>query len=164
MIVSNNADFAHRAKHITTTSKIPHPYEFVHDEVSFNYRMPNLNAALGCAQMERLNEMISIKRNIAHYYQKYFGSEDVHFVSEREGTLSNYWLNAIIMNSKKDRDFFIHFTNDNGVMTRPIWRLMTNLEMFSDCQKDNLENSRWLEERVVNIPSSVPNHCMMEII
>lgn len=156
MIVTNDAEIARKAKHITTTAKIPHPYEFVHDQVGYNYRLPNLNAALGCAQLEQLDGFVKIKRNLAERYSGFFAQKGVSFVTEPEGAVSNYWLNAIILDSREERDSFLKYSNDRGVMTRPIWRMMTELEMFKHCQHDGLENSLWLEDRVVNIPSSVP--------
>lgn len=157
MIVTNDEALAKRAKHITTTAKIPHPFEFVHDEVGYNYRLPNLNAALGCAQMERLPWMLERKQQIADLYRAFFASQGVEMPSPLPGCTANNWLNAIILANKAERDAFLAYTNENGVMTRPIWRLMSELEMFRHCQHDGLENSRWLEERVVNVPSSVPD-------
>ena len=156
MIVTDDPDCAAKAKHITTTAKIPHPYEFVHDEVGYNYRMPNLNAALGCAQMEQLDSFIRIKRNLAAQYAAFFDAHGIKFVHEPAGAVSNYWLNALILDDVTERNAFLEYTNANGVMTRPVWRLMTKLDMFKHCQHDGLENSLWLEDRVVNIPSSVP--------
>lgn len=156
MIITDDEVMAKRAKHLTTTAKVPHPYEFVHDEIGFNYRMPNLNAALGCAQMEVLPKMLEIKREVAARYEGFFKDSGVEFVKERDGTTANYWLNAIILGSESERDEFLEYTNSRDVMTRPVWRLMSRLEMFKDCQHDGLENSRWLEARVVNLPSSVP--------
>lgn len=156
MIVTNDEEIARQAKHITTTAKIPHPYEFVHDQVGYNYRLPNLNAALGCAQLEQLDGFVKIKRNLAERYLGFFSDKGVSFVTEPEGAVSNYWLNAIILDNREARDSFLKYSNDRGVMTRPIWRMMTELEMFKHCQHDGLENSLWLEDRVVNIPSSVP--------
>lgn len=156
MIITDDEVLAKRAKHLTTTAKVPHPYEFVHDEIGYNYRMPNLNAALGCAQMEVLPKMLEIKREVAARYEEFFTGMGVEFVKEREGTTANYWLNAIILGSESERDEFLEYTNSRDVMTRPVWRLMSRLEMFKDCQHDGLENSRWLEARVVNLPSSVP--------
>lgn len=157
MIITNDEELALRAKHITTTSKMPHEYEFVHDEVGYNYRMPNLNAALGCAQVEQLSGFLKKKNEISQIWRNFFHDyEDINFFTGIENTKSNNWLNVIIMRSKKIRDDFLKFTNSEGVMTRPIWRLMSNLEMYKNCQNDGLENSIWLEERVVNIPSSVP--------
>lgn len=157
MLITNDEALARRAKHITTTAKLPHPYEFVHDEVGFNYRLPNLNAALGCAQMECLPLMLEAKRHVAEKYKAFFEPLGVPLVQPLPGCISNHWLNAIILGDKSERDAFLAYTNDHGVMTRPIWRLMSDLEMFKHCQHDGLENSHWLEERVVNIPSSVPD-------
>lgn len=162
MIITDDEQLAKRAKHITTTAKIPHPYEFAHDEVGYNYRMPNLNAALGCAQMERLPEFLAVKAGLASRYQEFCASNGLTFVGERTGTTSNFWLNALVMENVQARDAFLKFTNDQGVMTRPIWKLMTALSMFAQCQQDGLENSHWLEERVVNIPSSVPDHALKD--
>ena len=156
MIVTDDEALAKRAKHLTTTAKVPHPYEFVHDEIGYNYRMPNLNAALGCAQMEKLPIMLEIKAEIAERYRAFCEQNDIHYVSAPTGTRPNYWLNAIVLDSREDRDAFLEYTNAQGVMTRPVWRLMNSLEMFKHCQHDGLQNSRWLEERVVNLPSSVP--------
>ena len=157
MIITDDSELAKRAKYITTTAKVPHPYEFVHDEIGYNYRMPNLNAALGCAQMERLDEFLAIKAQLANQWDAFFDQNNVRFVRAIDGNKANHWLNALVLDSKEDRDKFLKFTNDNGVMTRPIWTLMSKLSMFKDCQSDGLENSSWLEDRVVNIPSSVPD-------
>ena len=155
MILTNNEDLARRAKHITTTAKIPHPYEFEHDEVGYNYRMPNLNAALGCAQIEKINWMLDVKQEIAKSYRELFEASGINIAIEPKNARSNNWLNAIILKDKCERDLFLRITNENNVMTRPIWRLMSDLQMFKNFQHDGLQNSRWLEERVVNIPSSV---------
>ena len=156
MIITDDPELAKRAKHITTTAKVPHPYEFVHDEIGYNYRMPNLNAALGCAQMERLDEFLTIKAQLADQWDVFFHDRDVDFVKAINGNNANHWLNTIILDSRLDRDEFLKMTNDNNVMTRPIWTLMSKLPMFKNCQTDGLEKSLWLEDRVVNIPSSVP--------
>ena len=156
MIVTDDEALARRAKHLTTTAKIPHPYEFVHDEVGYNYRLPNLNAALGCAQMELLPRMLEIKAEVAARYRGFFAGTGIRFVEPLPGTTANYWLNAIVLDSEADRDALLDYTNSRDVMTRPIWRLMSRLPMFRHCQHDGLENSRWLEARVVNLPSSVP--------
>ena len=163
MIITDDADLAKRAKHITTTAKVPHPYEFVHDEIGYNYRMPNLNAALGCAQMERLDEILAIKKQLAGQWCEFFDSHNINFSNAVEGNKANYWLNAIVLDSRMDRDKFLKFTNDNGVMTRPVWQLMSQLEMFKDCQTDGLKNSLWLQDRVVNIPSSVPDGALKKL-
>ncbi|MDC0237184.1 LegC family aminotransferase [Gammaproteobacteria bacterium] len=160
IVTTKDPELAAQMKHLTTTAKVPHPYEFVHDQLGYNFRMPNLNAALGCAQMELLPEMLRIKQLVAERYSDFFESIGVRFVTARSGSRSNYWLNAIILDSRKERDAFLRYTNDLGLMTRPVWKLMTNLPMFRDCQTDGLANSRWLVSRVVNIPSSVPENVM----
>lgn len=156
MIVTDDAGIAAKAKHITTTAKVPHPYEYVHDEVGYNYRLPNLNAALGCAQIEQLDHFVKIKRELAAKYAEFFDGLGVAFVREPQSCASNYWLNALLLDSIEERDAFLEHTNGNGVMTRPGWRLMSRLPMFKDCQNDGLSNSLWLEARLVNIPSCVP--------
>ena len=163
MIITDDYELAKRAKHITTTAKVPHPYEFVHDEIGYNYRMPILNAALGCAQMERLEEFLTIKAQLADQWDTFFNKRDTDFVKAIDGNKANHWLNAIILDSREARDEFLKMTNDNNVMTRPIWTLMSKLPMFKDCQTDGLENSLWLEDRVVNIPSSVPNGALKKL-
>ena len=157
MLITDDQDLARRAKHVTTTAKAFHPYEFVHDQVGYNYRMPNLNAALGCAQMERLDEFLAIKTGLAEQWAKFFDFNDIKFVRAISGNKANHWLNAVVLDSRGDRDEFLKFTNDSGVMTRPAWTLMSKLVMFKDCQTDGLKNSLWLEDRLVNIPSSVPD-------
>jgi perosamine synthetase len=154
MIITNDEALAKRAKHITTTAKCPHPYEFVHDEIGYNYRMPNINAALGCAQLESLPQLLESKRSIALSYLQFFANTSINFVSEPQNSKANYWLNAIILEDKQDREDFLKELNKARVMSRPIWRLMNELTMFSDCQSSDLSNVKWLEERVVNIPSS----------
>jgi perosamine synthetase len=163
MLITDNPDLAKRAKYITTTAKVPHPYEFVHDEVGYNYRMPNLNAALGCAQMERLDEFLTIKALLADQWDAFFDETGVDFVKALNGNKANHWLNALVLDSKDDRDKFLKHTNDNGVMTRPVWQLMSQLSMFQDCQAGELENSLWLQDRVVNIPSSVPDGALAKL-
>lgn len=160
MLITDDEQLAKRAKHITTTAKVPHPYEFVHDEVGYNYRLPNLNAALGCAQMERLPEFLCVKAGLAERYSAFFDERNITFARARAGTKGNYWLNAVVLGSLAERDAFLAFTNARDVMTRPIWRLMTHLTMFKHCQHDGLENSLWLEDRVVNLPSSVPDEAL----
>ena len=155
MIVTNDEVLAKRAKHITTTAKVPHTYEFIHDEIGYNYRLPNINAALGCAQMEILAVILENKRELALAYEHFFEGNDIKFVKEPELAKANYWLNAVILENKKTRDEFLKVTNDAGIMTRPIWQLMNRLEMFQSCQAGDLTNAYWLEERVVNIPSGV---------
>lgn len=144
-----------RAKHITTTAKVPHPYEFVHDEIAYNYRLPNLNAALGCAQLEQLETFIRAKRVLAARYAELLNGSDLQFVKEPAECRANYWLNAVICDSLEQRDALLKATNDQGVMTRPIWRLMNHLPIYAHCRKGDLSNAEWLEARVVNLPSSV---------
>lgn len=155
MILTDNEELAKLAKHITTTAKVPHKWEFVHDHIAYNYRLTNLAAALGCAQMEQLPSFIENKRKLADKYIEFFKGVNIDFVSEPENAKSNYWLNAVILNDRNERDSFLEHLNDSGIMSRPIWTLMNKLEMFKDCQCEDLSNSEWFEERVVNIPSSV---------
>ncbi|PRC91482.1 Aminotransferase [Solimicrobium silvestre] len=154
MIITNNEALAIRAKHITTTAKLPHKYEFVHDEIGYNYRLPNLNAALGCAQMEVLPRLLASKRVIALAYADFFKDSPYQFITEPAQAHANYWLNAIILNDQRERDAFLNDLNEAGVMSRPIWQLISQLTMFEECQSVELTNARWLAERVVNIPSS----------
>ncbi len=156
MIVTDDTLLAQKAKHITTTAKVAHSFEFVHDEIGFNYRMPNLNAALGCAQVERLDEFLDIKGKLADKWESFFSERNVRFVRAIPGNTANHWLNSIILDSRSDRDEFLKITNEHNVMTRPIWTLMTKLNIYKACQRGDLENSLWLEDRVVNVPSSVP--------
>ena len=155
VIVTDDETLAKRAKHITTTAKIPHPYEYVHDEIGYNYRLPNINAALLVAQLEQLEKFLASKRDLAIKYKEFFTTNNINFIAEPKDSKSNYWLQAVLLNDVNQRNEFLDFTNKNGVMTRPIWRLMNELEMFKDCQKTDLKNAKYLEERVVNIPSSV---------
>lgn len=155
MIVTDDAELAKRAKHLTTTAKIPHPYEYIHDEIAYNYRLTNLAAAVGVAQMENIEIYIQKQRELAKQYQSFFQSDDVRFVAEPKNCTSNYWLNALVFKDKNERDTFLKYTNENNVMTRPIWRLMNKLDIYKDAQHSDLSNSLWLEERVVNISSSI---------
>ncbi|HIP51808.1 MAG TPA: LegC family aminotransferase [Campylobacterales bacterium] len=155
MIVTDDEALAKRAKHITTTAKVPHPYEYIHDEVGYNYRLTNLAAALGVAQMESLELFIEKQRDLASKYEEFFKELEIEFIKEPKDSTSNYWLNAVILKDRETRDEFLKYTNDNGVMTRSIWRLMNKLEMFKDAQCGDLSNAEWLEDRVVNISSSV---------
>ncbi|MEW5715666.1 LegC family aminotransferase [Pseudomonas sp. SB113] len=154
MVLTNEALGA-RAKHITTTAKKPHAYEYVHDEVGYNYRLPNINAALGCAQLEQLDSFIAAKRILAGRYQTFFEGSQFQFVVEPAGCRSNYWLNAVVCEDLVQRDELLAFSNQAGVMTRPIWKLMSHLPTYSSSLKGDLTNALWLEERVVNLPSSV---------
>jgi len=154
-IVTNDIALGNRGKHLTTTAKKPHPYEYFHDELGYNYRMPNLNAALACAQLEQLDAMIENKRELAGIYAAFFKKEGIRFRTEMPDTKVNYWLMCIELENKQERELFLKESNTNKVMTRPIWDLMSTLPMFKDCQTDSLENSIRLAERIVNIPSSV---------
>lgn len=155
VIVTDDESLAKRAKHLTTTAKIPHKWEYTHDSIGYNYRMPNLNAALLVAQMENLDMFLANKRKLAMLYTVFFKENGIDFIQEPESSTSNYWLQAVILKNLEERDLFLDYTNANGVMTRPIWTLMNKLEMYKDCQCSDLTNALWLEARVVNIPSSV---------
>lgn len=155
MLLFNDSKMAKYAKHLTTQAKQPHKWNFVHDYVGYNYRMPNINAALGCAQMEKLDEFINNKRELAYLYSEFFNQIGVELFNEPINCHSNYWLNALILKNSKERDEFLNYTNKEGVMTRPIWCPMHKLSMFKNSQRDHLTNTKWFEERVVNIPSSV---------
>ena len=156
MMLFNDDELAAHAKHLTTQAKVPHRWEFRHNHVGYNYRMPNINAALGCAQLENLDKFIASKRQLALEYAEYFKNvEDIQFFTEPEDTFSNYWLQAVILKDKDAQQEFLQQTNDNGVMTRPIWELMNRLPMFEHCEYDGLKNTIWFADRVVNIPSSV---------
>ncbi|PHM17946.1 MAG: aminotransferase DegT [Sulfuricurvum sp. PD_MW2] len=155
VIVTDNEQLAARAKHLTTTAKTPHRWEYVHDEIGYNYRLPNINAALLCAQMETLDLFLENKRLLTNEYGSFFDTTPINHVREPINARSNYWLQTLILNNKDEQEAFLAYTNDHGVMTRPIWRLMNKLEMFKECQCSDLSNALWLEERVVNIPSGV---------
>ena len=154
VVLCKTADLGRRTKHVTTTAKVPHPYEFFHDEPGFNYRMPNLNAALGCAQMEVLEKYIVQKRDLAEHYNSFFANSDFEFVTEPEYAKSNYWLNAVICPSSEVRNEMLRKTNDAGVMTRPIWQLMHRLPMFLNSPKGDLSHSKHIEAHLLNLPSS----------
>ncbi len=156
-ILTNDAALGDLAKHMTTTAKVPHPWKFIHDMVGFNYRMPNINAALGCAQLEQLPGFLAAKRSLAVLYRKAFaGVPGIRFISEPEGSMSNYWLNALLLDEENaaQRDALLELTNNAGIMTRPAWTLMNKLAMFSDCPRMDLSVAESLERRLINIPSS----------
>lgn len=156
MLLFQDEELAKLAKHITTQAKVPHRWAFVHDHVGYNYRMPNINAALGCAQLENLECYVLDKREIAEKYKKFFATiPDVNFFTEPEDCRSNYWLNVVLVKDKKTQQEFLEYTNNHGVMTRPVWELMNRLEMFKGNETDGLANTRWLADRIVNVPSSV---------
>jgi len=155
-LVTNDETLAKRAKHLSTQAKMPHKWEYRHDEIGYNYRMPNLNAALICAQLEQLEMYVENKRELSDMYFEFLkNNKNISVIREVEDAKANYWLNAVLLENEKARDEFLTFTNENGIMTRPIWTLMNKLEMFKNCPKADLTNSEWLEDRIVNITSSV---------
>ena len=155
VIVSNTVSLAEKGKYLTTTAKQPHPYEYFHDELGYNYRMPNINAALACAQLEQLATFLSEKRAIANNYADFFKTKGINFRTELPNTKANYWLMCVELENKKERDDFLEYTNKQSIMTRPIWSLMFRLPMYEHFYKDSQKNAILLEERIVNIPSSV---------
>jgi len=155
MILTNDEDLAKKAKHITTTAKVLHKWEFNHDDSAYNYRLPNLNAALGVAQMERLPEYLKNKREIAQMYHEWGRQNGIEFMREQTNTKTNYWLNAAIMKDKQQRDQLLEVSNSQNIMTRPAWRPMHQLELNQDCEHSDMSNTEWLSDRVVNVPSSV---------
>lgn len=157
MIVSNDEDLGKLGKHLTTTAKVPHPYEYVHDHIGYNFRMPNLNAALICAQLEQLDSFLANKRQLANEYADFFETQEIVFRKELGNTQANYWLMCVELGNLDERNAFLKATNDAKTMARPIWQLMYRLPMFEHCFRDNQKNAEFLENRIVNIPSSVRN-------
>lgn len=156
MLLFQDEELGKLAKHLTTQAKVPHRWAFVHDHIGYNYRMPNINAALGCAQLENLDRYVENKRETARIYADFFKNiPDITFFTEPENCRSNYWLNVVMLKDKAAQQEFLEYTNDHGVMTRPVWELMNRLEMFKQCETDGLKNTEWLADRIVNIPSSV---------
>ena len=156
MLLFQDEELGNLAKHLTTQAKVPHRWAFIHDDIGYNYRMPNINAALGCAQMENLERYVQDKRETAGRDNGFFASiPDVTFFTEPKDCHSNYWLNVVLLKDKSTQQEFLEYTNDHGVMTRPVWELMNQLQMFKGCETDALENTSWLADRIVNIPSSV---------
>jgi perosamine synthetase len=156
-VLTNDAELARRTKHLTTTAKVPHPWNFVHDEVGFNYRMPNINAALGCAQLEQLPDMLVRKRALAERYKQAFARmNDVEFVGNPADSDSNAWLNAIALRGLDldARDVILKQLNDANYMSRPIWTLMHRLPMYADCPRAALPQAERLEREIINLPSS----------
>jgi len=156
-ILTNDVELARRAKHLTTTARIPHRWSFSHSEVGYNYRMPNLNAALGCAQLERLPDLLARKRVLADRYADAFrGLSGVHLLTEVEGSTANYWLNALVLQDADMalRDRVLERLNEAGYMSRPVWTLMHRLPMYAHCPRADLACAERLEASVVNIPSS----------
>lgn len=155
MILTNDEQIAKQAKHITTNAKVPHKWAFNHDEIGYNYRLPNLNAALGVAQMELLTGYLKNKREIAKQYQKWGNRYGVKFIKEQQNTKANYWLNTAIMQNREQLDMFLEETNNNNIMTRPAWTPMHKLDINQDCQHSDMRNTEWLADRIVNVPSSI---------
>ena len=156
MLLFQDEELGTLAKHLTTQAKVPHRWAFVHDHIGYNYRMPNINAALGCAQLENIDHYVADKRETAAIYADFFKNiPDITFFTEPENCRSNYWLNVVMLKDKTAQQEFLEYTNDHGVMTRPVWELMNRLEMFRHCETDGLKNTEWLADRIVNIPSSV---------
>jgi dTDP-4-amino-4,6-dideoxygalactose transaminase len=155
MIITDDENFSRKVKHLTTTAKIPHKYEYIHDEIGYNYRMPNINAAIGVAQMENLSMILNNKRETAMQYKDFFKKTGIKFMEEPLNSEANYWLNAILFDNKETRNSFLEYTNNNGVQTRPAWKILNELEMYKECQTDDLTNSKRFSEGIVNIPSGV---------
>jgi len=155
VILTNDEVLAEQAKHITTTAKLSHQWEFHHDELGYNYRLPNINAALGVAQMEVLPEYLKNKRETAHKYKDWGDENGMKFMIEPNNTVANYWLNTALLENRQQRDKLLKITNDNNVMTRPIWKPMHQLEMNTDCQQTKLTNTEWLADRIVSVPSGI---------
>jgi dTDP-4-amino-4,6-dideoxygalactose transaminase len=155
MMLFNDEELAERAKFLSTQAKNPHQWEFVHNEIGYNFRMPNINAALGVAQLENLEVYLQKKRILANKYRDFFKQSSVEFFNEPQDCRSNYWLNAILFGSRNKRDAFLKESNAEGILTRPLWKLMNQLPMYRHCQTDSLETCEWLEDRAVAIPSSV---------
>ena len=155
MILTQEEELALKARHLTTQAKVSHPWEYEHDEIGYNYRMPNINAALGCAQLEKLPEFIERKRILAARYQEFFAGSDIRFVTEPPDSLSNYWLNAIILQDRSARDSFLMLTNKNGISTRPAWKLINQFKMYSNSRVIDIRNAEWIADRIVNLPSSI---------
>ncbi len=154
VIITNDEKLGKLGKHLTTQAKVPHRWDFVHDHIGYNYRLPNLNAAMACAQLEQIETFIEDKREIASLYKDFFEGSQYKFVKEPFGARSNYWLNAILAENITHRDEVLEKLNSAKVMSRPSWALMHKLEMFKNCYRDTLNNSIWVEERLINIPSS----------
>ena len=154
-IITNNLKIGKRAKFLTTTAKVPHPFKFFHKEIGYNFRMPNINAALACAQLEQLPFFLEDKRSLANKYEIFFKEKGIKFRTETKNTKANYWLMCIELENKKDFNNFLKDTNKSNVMTRPFWELMSNLPMYNHCQRDDQKNALLLKDRIINIPSSV---------
>ena len=155
IIVSKNKELCEKAKFLTTTAKKPHAHDYVHEEIGYNFRMPNLNAALALAQFENLSYYLKNKRELAEIYKTFFDKIGIKFRTENINTKSNNWLMTIELKDKKERDLFLKETNENNIMTRPIWNLNYKTNPYSRFYHDDQKNALFLEERIINIPSSV---------
>jgi aminotransferase in exopolysaccharide biosynthesis len=154
-LVTNDEALAKKAKHLTTQAKVTHKWAFMHDAIGYNYRMPNINAALACAQLEQLDSFVENKRELAAIYHEKFEAIGLRYCQELPGAKANYWLNAILLDNKSKREEFLEYMNANGVMSRPVWDLMHHLPMFENAGRGDLTNSEWIADRLVNIPSSI---------
>ena len=154
MIITNDSEIAEKAKHLSTTAKIDHQFLFNHDAIGYNYRLPNINAALGCAQMENFDVYLDQHRQMSEIYKDYFKDTNIDYIDQPIDSEANHWLNAILLNNEKDRDAFLKEANKSNIMLRPPWTLMHNLEMYKHCSHDSLENAINLSKRILNIPSS----------
>ena len=155
-ILTNDPEIAKKAKHITQTAKVPHKWEYIHDELGFNYRLPNINAALGCAQLENIEKFLKMNRKLFHKYKKQFDKlNGVNLVEEPYKCSSNYWLQTLILdkNNINIRDTILDLTNSEGVMTRPVWKMLNTLKPFLKSPQAPLPISSFLEKQLINIPS-----------
>lgn len=155
MIVTNDMELGNLAKNLTTQAKVPYKRDFCRDQIGSNYRLPTLNAALGCAQMEQLDKFVVAKRELAAIYSNFFFNLGIKFINEPQNCHSNYWLNSVVFKDPKDQQQFLEYSNEHQLMTIPVWRSMSNLPMFDNCIREEIPNAEWIEKRLVNIPSIV---------
>lgn len=155
MVITDDEIIAERIRYISTTAKRPHRWDFYHDEVGYNLRIPSTKAAIGLAQLEYFDRLIENKRETAKLYQQFFSTIGINFITEPDNAISNYWLNAIMFDNRKQRDEFLEYSNDNGVQTRPAWTLLNILPPYKNCQHTETPNAEYIADRLVNIPSSV---------
>jgi len=155
MLVTNDDALAQKLRHLTTTAKVPHSWEFVHDEIGYNFRMPNINAALGLAQMEQLPLFLQKKRDLANRYREFFSGGNVHYVDEPHNTQSNFWLNTILLPDEKQKEVFLNTAQQHGIGARSLWKPMHLLDIYNNCQHDSQINAESIYQRAVNLPSSV---------
>jgi aminotransferase in exopolysaccharide biosynthesis len=155
MVITDDEAIANRVRYISTTAKRPHRWEFYHDEVGYNLRMPSVNAAIGLAQLEYFDTILANKRETAECYKQFFDSINIKFLTEPKNAQSNYWLNAVLFDTRKQRDEFLEYSNDNGVQTRPAWNLLHTLPPYQQYQHTEMPNAEYFADRLVNIPSGV---------